>query len=170
MTEMQAAIGRIQLRRMADWTAARNRHARSIEAALQPFAGETGPIRLPGLHCAGCTQGCSNTVPGSGCVHAQYKYYAYVRPEHLALGWDRDRIVEAISARGVPAMQGSCSEVYREKAFDGTGWRPPQPLPVARELGETSLMLLVHPTLTQENMAKTVAALNDVLSEASARG
>jgi dTDP-4-amino-4,6-dideoxygalactose transaminase len=100
-------------------------------------------------------------------VHAQYKFYAYVRPEQLASGWTRDRIIESINAQGVPCYQGSCSEVYLEKAFDGTGWRPAEPLPVAHALGETSLMFLVHPTLTQTEMDKTVAVASRVLQEAA---
>jgi dTDP-4-amino-4,6-dideoxygalactose transaminase len=103
-------------------------------------------------------------------VHAQYKFYAYIRPQHLAPGWSRDRIVEAINAEGVPCYQGSCSEVYLEKAFDGTGWRPAQRLPVARELGETSLMFLVHPTLTSDEIAKACRAVKVVLDQAAPRG
>ena len=158
MLEMQAAIGRIQLRRMADWTAARSAHADRIRAALAPFADEGGPIRLP-------------VMPGqdAGSVHAEYKFYAYVRPEALAPGWDRDRIVAEISALGVPCFQGSCSEVYLEQAFEGTGWRPAERLSVARELGETSLMWLVHPTLGEDDMAKTVEAIDQVLRQADGR-
>ena len=85
-------------------------------------------------------------------MHGQYKFYAYVRPEHLAAGWNRDRIVDAINAEGVPCYQGSCSEVYLEKAFDDTGWRPAERLPVARELGDTSLMMLVHPSLQRSEV------------------
>jgi dTDP-4-amino-4,6-dideoxygalactose transaminase len=103
----------------------------------------------------------------STCVHAQYKFYAYVRPESLALGWSRDRIIEAINAQGVPCYQGSCSEVYLEKAFDGTGWCPKDRLPVAKALGETSLMFLVHPTLTADDMNRAVSATTSVLKEAS---
>lgn len=101
------------------------------------------------------------------CEHAHYKCYAYVRPERLAPGWSRDRIIEAINAEGVPCFQGSCSEVYLEKAFDGTGWRPAQPLPVARELGERSVMFLVHPTLTEEEIQKTCAAIEKVMALAA---
>jgi dTDP-4-amino-4,6-dideoxygalactose transaminase len=171
MLEMQAAIGRIQLGRMAEWTARRQAHAAMLAAALQPLAGEGGPVRLPIFRCGGCENGAG---PGGaqpcamGCVHGQYKFYAYVRPHNLAPGWSRDRIIEAINAEGVPCYQGSCSEVYLEKAFDGTGWRPAERLPVARELGETSLMFLVHPTLTQADMDKTVAAATKVLKQASA--
>jgi dTDP-4-amino-4,6-dideoxygalactose transaminase len=91
----------------------------------------------------------------------------YVEPERLATGWTRDRIIEAINAEGVPCYQGSCSEVYLEKAFDGTGWRPKVRLPVAKALGETSVMFLVHPTLTEAEVTKTCEAIKTVMTEAS---
>ena len=148
MTELQAVIGRIQLRRMADWTAARTRHAERIWDTCRGFA----VVRVPAFP--------------DDCVHAHYKCYVQVVPEKLAAGWTRDRIIEAIVAGGVPCFQGSCSEVYLEKAFDGTGWRPSERLPVARELGETSLMFLVHPTLTEAEMTKTCAVIQAVFAEA----
>ncbi len=168
MLEMQAAIGRIQLTRMPDWTRARHTNAAALIEALQPFATATGPIRLPLLHCTDSR--CSSPSPPAeckrGCVHAYYKLYAYVVPERLAPGWTRDRVVEAINTAGVPCYQGSCSEVYLEKAFDGTGWRPTQRLPVARSLGETSLMFLVHPSLTPAEMQKSASVITEVLRAA----
>ena len=163
MTEMQAAIGRIQLMRMSEWTKSRARNAKAITDVLAPFGQDDGPVRVPSLRCAGCT-GCD---AHSGCLHAYYKYYTYVRPENLASGWDRDRIVEEIKALRVPCFQGSCSEVYLEKAFAETGWRPKERLPVAKDLGETSLMFLVHPTLTEGEITKTTGALRTVLEQAS---
>lgn len=160
MLEMQSVIGRIQLKRMAQWTQQRNQNAQVLLEALLPFTGEQGPVRVPQLACASeCKSGgvCSGT-----CVHAQYKFYAFVRPENLSPGWSRDRIVEAINAEGVPCLQGSCSEVYLEKAFDNTGWRPKSRLPVAKELGETSLMFLIHPTLTCDEIRRTVAAIQKI--------
>ena len=155
MLEMQAAIGRIQLRRMHGWTAQRSAHAAALRQALLPFAGPGGVLHLP--------------MPPSHSEHACYKFYAYVRPQQLAPGWSRDRIIEAITAEGVPCYQGSCSEVYLEKAFDDTGWRPAERLPVARQLGETSLMLLVHPTLTPAEIDQTCQVLVRVLGMASAQ-
>jgi dTDP-4-amino-4,6-dideoxygalactose transaminase len=105
---------------------------------------------------------------GVKLVPAHYKCYVYVQPERLAPGWSRDRIIETINAEGVPCYQGSCSEVYLEKAFDGTGWRPEVRLPVAKELGETSVMFLVHPTLTQAEVDKTCEAVRRVMRMASA--
>lgn len=149
MTELQAVIGRIQLKRMTDWTAARTRNAEQIWDICRQHAA----LRVPSLP--------------ADCVHAHYKCYVQVRPEQLAEGWTRDRIIDAIVERGVPCFQGSCSEVYLEKAFDGTDWRPAERLPVARELGETSLMFLVHPTLTADEIGKTCAVIDEVMSLAS---
>lgn len=158
MIEMQAVIGRIQLQRMAEWTAARTANATSICSALAPFAGKNGPLRVPEL---------SNAQAATGSRHAFYKFYAYVRPGNLAEGWSRDRVIEEIMARGVPCYQGSCSEVYLEKAFDGTNWRPAERLRIARELGETSIMFLVHPTLAANEIATMKHAVADVANSAS---
>ena len=150
MLEMQAVIGRIQLQRMAGWTATRTRYAEQIWAACRSHSA----LHVP-------------EVPAN-VQHAHYKCYAYVRPEQLAAGWNRDRIVAAINALGVPCYQGSCSEVYMEKAFDGTGWRPAAPLPTAPALGTTSVMFLVHPTLTQAEVDTTCTAIAQVMQQATA--
>ena len=163
MLEMQAVIGRIQLQRMSDWTAKRTRNALAIWGACGPFAA----LRVPQFGCESCPAK-KTCTQDSGCVHAHYKCYVYVRPEALAEGWSRDRLIEEINALGVPCYQGSCSEVYLEKAFDGTGWRPEVRLPVAKALGETSLMFLVHPTLTDSEIDQTCNAIRQVMSQASA--
>lgn len=150
MMEMQAAIGRIQLRRMADWTARRRENAAKLAETLAQF----DCIRLV-------------EIPDY-IEHAQYKFYAFVRPEKLKQGWTRDRIVNELNERKVPCYQGSCSEVYLEKAFDGTPWRPKGRLKNAVELGGTSLMFLVHPTLTDDEIAFCRDNTAAVLAEASA--
>lgn len=151
MMEMQAVIGRIQLTRMAQWTAARRNNAARLDEAAAGFS-VVRRVEVPGY-----------------IQHAEYKHYLFVNPERLAEGWSRDRIVDEIVARGVPCYQGSCSEVYLEKAFDGTPWRPAQRLPNAKLLGETSLMFLVHPTLTEEEINKTCVVLSKILAQAQKR-
>lgn len=144
MLEVQAVIGRIQLKRMADWTAKRRANAALLDEAVADIQ-LLRRVQVP-----------------ADCEHAEYKHYFFVRPEFLAPGWSRDRIIEEITRRGVPCYQGSCSEVYLEKAFDNTGWRPAEPLPNARQLGETSLMMLVHPTLTSAEIEKSCKVLREV--------
>lgn len=148
MTEMQAVIGRIQLQRMAEWTAKRQAYAALIDEAVADL-DVVRRVKVP-----------------SDVLHAEYKHYLFVEQECLAEGWTRDRIVETIAERGVPAFQGSCSEVYLEKAFDNTSWRPKESLPNAKLLGETSLMFLVHPTLTRQELLKTTDVIRAVLQQA----
>ncbi|MDN5843867.1 MAG: DegT/DnrJ/EryC1/StrS aminotransferase family protein [Alcaligenaceae bacterium] len=149
MIEAQAAIGRIQLRRMPDWHAARLRNARRIWDAARDLPG----LRVP-------------VVP-EAIDHAAYKCYVFLRHEVLAPDWSRERIMQEIQDGGVPVYSGSCSEVYLEKAFDDTGLRPAQRLPVARDLGDTSLMFLVHPTLGDEHIRRTCEVLGAVMRRAA---
>lgn len=149
MLEMQAVIGRIQLTRMADWMVKRQANSQMLDEAVADLA------------IVRCIE-----VPDY-IEHAQYKHYLFIRPEFLKNGWTRDKIIEAINEQGVPAYQGSCSEIYLEKAFDNTPWRPINRLPNARQLGEISLMFLVHPTLTQDEIVKTSMVIRDVLQQAT---
>lgn len=148
MTELQSALGRIQTQRMPEWHKARLANANKIWNAARQLPG----LRVP-------------DIPDY-ITHAAYKCYVFVDPTVLKNGWNRDRIINEIVAKGVPAFSGSCSEVYLEKAFDNTPYRPKEPLPVAKELGETSLMFLVHPTLTDAEIDKTVQVLVEVMQEA----
>ncbi len=149
MTEMQAAIGRLQLRKLPEWSEIRRRNAAILSDGFR---------RIPALRVE---------EPADHLQHAWYKYYVYVRPERLRRGWSRDRIMEEINGAGVPCFSGSCSEIYREKAFEKSGLVPQQPLPVARELGKTTLMFLVHPTLERADMERTRQVVEEVLSRAS---
>jgi dTDP-4-amino-4,6-dideoxygalactose transaminase len=149
MTEIQATIGRVQLAKLPEWTRIRRENLRRITDVLGSFQ-------------------CIRTTPAPPEIgHAAYKAYGFVRPEALKSGWDRDRILLEITRTGVPCLTGSCSELYLEKAFTDAGLGPAQRLPVARELGDTSLMFLVHPTLTEQNKLETEAVLRDVLARAS---
>jgi len=150
MTEMQAAIGRIQLTRMERWSEIRNRNAARIIETLRKFPS----MRVP--------------VPPSDIRHAYYRLYAFVEPEHLADGWNRDRIMNEINAAGVPCFSGSCPEIYNEKAFEKDGLRPAERMPNAHELGPLSLAFLVHPTLTDDDLDRVCGTLESVLTNATA--
>lgn len=152
MTEIQGVIGRIQLGRMTDWTAKRTANAQEILEACAKWE-EKGYLSVPRLE---------RSSQDLNSKHAYYKLYVYVQPDNLPKGWSRDRIIEEINEIGVPCYSGSASEVYLEKAFNDTGLRPENRLPVAKQLGETSLMFLVHPTLTEAEIKQTVQAIDSV--------
>ncbi len=149
MTEMQAVLGRRQLQRLPAWHQQRIANAGRL---LQGLA-DLPALRVP-------------AVPDHA-EHGWYKFYAFVEPDALKAGWDRYRIKESISAEGIPCYSGSCPEIYLEKAFAGSDMAPPSRLPVARELGETSLMFLVHPTLGDLEMNQTIDAARKVFAAAT---
>jgi hypothetical protein len=147
MTEIQAAIGRIATRKLNSWIATRRHHAAILTQQL---------ATLPGLRV---------TIPPDHISHAYYKYYIFIRPEVLKPGCSRDSILAEINAAGVPCFSGSCSEIYLEKAFVNRGLGPMQRLPVARELGETSLMFMVHPTLDTKCIFLTCETVRSVMQQ-----
>ena len=147
MTEMQAAIGRIQIKKLNGWLAQRKNNAKQLNQCFS----KNKALRV--------------TLPDEMISHAYYKYYVFVIPEMLKSGWDRIRILNAINEKGVPCFTGSCPEIYKEKAFI-THQETIEYLPVAKELGETSLMFLVHPTLGEKEMDCVCVTVNKVMQEA----
>lgn len=149
LTEMQAAIGRIQLSKIEDWNARRTANAHKIIDTLNKYPC----VRVP--------------CPADDIRHAYYRLYAFVVSDRLAEGWSRDRIMQEINDAGVPCFSGSCPEIYEEKAFKRNGLRPKQALPNAKALGPTSLAFLVHPTLSLADINLICGTLDKVLSEAT---
>jgi dTDP-4-amino-4,6-dideoxygalactose transaminase len=152
MMEIQAAVGLKQLEKMPAWTETRNKYSQQIFATARKFSA----LRVP-------------QVP-EHIEHAFYKCYVFVEPAKLNPDWNRDRIIAELSKLDVPCFSGSCSEVYKEKAFDNTDYRPKTPLTNAIELGATSLMFLVHPTLKQVEIDKCCNAFSQVMEIASKGG
>ncbi|MEM7151412.1 MAG: DegT/DnrJ/EryC1/StrS aminotransferase family protein [Myxococcota bacterium] len=148
MTEMQAAMGRIQLRELPKQVALRRRNAAILTESFQ---------QLPALRVV---------HPPADVEHSYYKYSVCVRPERLKPGWDRHKVQDAIGAEGVPCSSGYLP-MYREKVFPAD-WTPKEELPNSSELGDTSLLFPVHPTLEEADMRSLCDAVEKVLSAATA--
>jgi dTDP-4-amino-4,6-dideoxygalactose transaminase len=148
LTEMQSAIGRVLLRKLPQMVEKRRRLAAILN---------TGFAEIPALRI---------TIPPAETYHSYYKFYVFLRTERLRDGWDRQRVVGAINAEGIPCFVGSCSEIYLEKAFP-KDWQPRRRLMAAQSLGESSLMFLVHPTLSEADMCDTIRAVQRVLAVAA---
>ena len=149
ITEMQSAIGRLQLAKLPQWLDLRRRNAGVLSRGL---AG------IPGLRLA---------LPPAHSEHAYYKYYAFIRPEMLRAAWNMESILTALGAEGIPCGVGACSEIYLEKALVDAGLGPKQRLPVASRLADTSLMLMLHPGLSEQDMRDACTALGKVMRAAT---
>ena len=149
MTEMQAAIGRVQLRKLPTWIEKRREN---VSVLNERFS------QIPLLHIP---------MPGPDFGHVFYKHHVFIRPELLAEGWTRDRILAICWDRNIPCRNGICGEIYMEKAFEKAGLRPKERLPVAKMLGERSLMFMVHPTLSTGDMNDVADRIGEVIEEAT---
>ena len=149
MTEIQAAIGLEQLHKLNDWVLQRQKNAEQLTSYFK---------NIPALRV---------TIPNKNIDHAYYKYYVFVRNKLLKPGWTRDKIVQAINKEGVPCFTGSCSEVYKEKAFVDAKIFPSKDFKIAKELGETSLMFNVHPMLNTQDIESIYHAVKKVFNHAS---
>ncbi|MCL2323987.1 MAG: DegT/DnrJ/EryC1/StrS family aminotransferase [Actinomycetia bacterium] len=154
MTEAQGALGRVLLAKVPAWHKLRTRNARVLTEGLSGFA----PVLRP-------------CVPADDTgEHAFYRHYFLLDSAALAAGWDRDRVIDAISAEGAPVQFGACALIGREKAFATLGVTPTpeSELPGALCAAEQSLAFFVHPTLSEDDLGEIAQAARKVLEAAIA--
>ena len=149
LTEMQSAIGRIQLKKISETNSLRERNAIIIASYLR----NCPLVRIP--------------WPASNFKSAWYKFYCYINPERLKSNWNRDRILSEMQEEGIQSFSGSCGEIYQEKCFINAGLYPEKRLPVAKMLSETSLMFLIHPTISVKIMHKYAQKVCKILKKAT---
>ena len=149
MTEIQSGIGRYQLTQLDQWNKIR---ANNAEILTNIFS-EINSVHVP--------------LPPKNIKHAWYKFYIHIDRDSLLEDWSRDRIVNEISKIGFPIFTGSCSEIYMEECFKSANMRPKNRLAIAKELGEISIMLLVHPTINEEKMFQYAEVVKLYLKKAT---
>ncbi len=149
LTEPQSAIGRMQLRKLPQWVERRRAVAVAFDAALSDLNGVT------------------LTRPPAHAFHSYYKYYFRLRADGLKSGWTRDRVCTELDARGVPARIGSCPDIAKELAFADAGITQHPPHPNAARIAGETVMLPVHPTLTEGNVDFMAETTRQVLIAAT---
>lgn len=149
MTELQSAIGRIQLRKLTHWIEKRRNNAERLRSAIQD---------LPLIR---------DLTPPNTVKHSYYKFNILIERNMLAANWTRDKIVDDLNSRGVPARVGACPDIAREAAFSNAGFDTSHPRPNAADIADRTIMLPAHPTLTEGNINFMADVLRTVMSSAS---
>tara|TARA_Y100000589_G_C27198895_1_gene648423 strand:- start:3568 stop:4725 length:1158 start_codon:yes stop_codon:yes gene_type:complete len=148
LTEIQSAIGRNQLKKLENWNQLREKNSMILFENLK----EIDCIRIP--------------LPDMHLKHAWYRFYCYIDPKYLLTGWDRNRILFEVEKLGVKIFSGSCGEIYLEKCFQDLGYFPKERLKNAKELGETSLAILVDPTISENEQFEAAKKIRSVINQA----
>jgi len=146
MMEMQAAIGRKQLAKLPGWLERRRANAEILRDGLK-----NSGLRVP--------------APDMRSEPAYYRFSAFASTNGLHPDWNRDRIMEEITAGGIACSVGPCPAIYREDAFSSPECRPER-LPVSEELGATGLQFLLDHTMQPQDMHHQVDVVREVMERA----
>ena len=140
MTDLCAAIGRVQLGRLPEIARRRQRNAAFYDAALAGLAGVTTPF-----------------VP-AGTTHAYHQYSILIDPARTPNGTGRDAVRAALSERGVASGIYYPTPLHLHPLFARFGYGPGD-FPVAERVASQILALPVHPLLDADQLTHVVRAL-----------
>lgn len=147
MTELQAAIGYLQLQKLDAWLLKRRQHAMQLRRYFSCY-----PDWFTLTHSS------------DDCQHAYYKFYVFLNIDNLPKHLSQAHFVKTYRESGIPCMGGICPEVYLEEAFANCDYMPSERLPNAKQLGESSLMFQVHPTLNEKHMQKICEVTDSIIA------
>lgn len=150
MTEVQAAVGRVQLKSLEGFVRQRNLNAQLLSTYLEGF----GFLREP-KHSA-------KTPKNS--INSYYRYYLLLDDDYVKRVRSRDEVGQLVNKMGGTCFAGSCSELYLEGAFHGVSIYPQVRFSNASKYAQDSLAFLVHPNLTEEELVQNAKVLSQVLS------
>jgi len=152
LDELQAAILRVKLRHLADWTATRQAHARLYDSLLQDLPGIVLP-RVP---------------PGR-----EHVYYLYtIRVEGRAGGYTRpnekgnearsDLVQQRLKARGVASMVYYPVPLHLQPLYAALGGKPGE-LRVSERAAREVLSIPLYPELTREQIERVALEVREAV-------
>ena len=149
LTEIQSAVGRMQLKRLKNFIKIRNFNSKKILNNLEKFKSVSVPI-----------------IPKK-FTHAFYRCYVRIDKKNLKNGWSKYKIIENLIKQGVPCNEGSCSELYREKSFKKFGYIPKKRLKNARKLSESSIAFQVDHSINLNQLQKIIISIKQTFLKAT---
>jgi perosamine synthetase len=143
--EMSAAIGVAQIRRLAELRAGRDRVVAAYERALSSFAWLTLPAARPG---------------------ADVDWFVYVVRVHP--DYDRDRMIEQLASRGVPARP-YFSPIHLQPFYRELFGHAPGDFPVTERVAAQTLALPFSSRHTDDEIGRVAEALGEAAAAQEGR-
>ena len=137
MTEIAAAIGLVQLKKLDGWVARRRQNARFLTKALDGLEGLVPPSEGPGR------------------THSFYQYVVRAEP---GFPLTRDEIVQTLADEGIGCRPSYPMPLYKQKALRDR--KVFGRCPVAEQVVGRLFEIPVHPGLTSEDLDRIAEALD----------
>jgi perosamine synthetase len=147
MTDLAAAIGRVQLRRLPRIAADRRANAAFYDAELAGVDGIATPY-----------------VPANAS-HAYHQYSILIDPTQTTNGADRNAVRAALAASGIGSGIYYPIPLHLHPLFASYGYGRGD-FPIAERVSEQILALPIHPLLDRDQLAHVVRCLREAVGAA----
>jgi len=160
MTEMQAAIGREQLKLLNQNLRKRNLIANLYLKGLREYYNKFNILKKPVLKCASCPL--KNKIRKCNkCLSAYYRLNLFVNTNEL----NQIKLIELLNKNRIDCSVGSCPEIYREKLFKKNKFYSKLKLANANLLGKSSIMFPVNPNKSISLVKKEIKKIRKIMQK-----
>jgi dTDP-4-amino-4,6-dideoxygalactose transaminase len=156
MTEMQASIGRIQLKELDNQIKKRNQIVKLYIKHLDKYFKEYNFFYKLNFKCSGCDHAnCQK------CVHAFYRFNLVIKSKKIK----QLKLINDFNKNNIKCLVGACPEIYREKIFKKSKFSPKKRLPNAKFIGQRSITFPINPYISLKIIKKDIKIIDKILSE-----
>jgi dTDP-4-amino-4,6-dideoxygalactose transaminase len=141
LTEMQAVLGRYQLKNLDKQIKKRNQIANLYINGFKNYWTKFNLLKKPNFACASCPLKNKINKKCNLCLHAFYRLNLFINlKKKMQL-----KIIKDLNKNKISCSVGSCPEIYREKIFKKLKFYPKKRLSNAKLLGKTSVVFSINP-------------------------
>ena len=159
MTEMQAVIGREQLKSLGKQIKKRNLIASLYLNELKDYYLKYDILKKPNFKCQTCPLK-QNLKKCNKCIHAFYRLNLFIDKNKIK----QNQLIQQLHKNKINCGVGSCPEIYREKIFKKLKLYPKKRLPNAKLLGETSIMFPINPNKSLKEVKSEINLIKKIFN------
>jgi dTDP-4-amino-4,6-dideoxygalactose transaminase len=161
LTEMQAVIGRHQLKYLDKLIKKRSRIAYLYINGLRDFWTKYNLLQEPNFKCSACPLKNKTDKKCNSCSHAFYRLNLFINPKKIK----QIELINEFNKKNILCGVGSCPEIYREKIFKKLKIYPKKRLANAKLLGETSIVFPINPYRALSKLTKEIISIKSIISK-----
>ena len=158
MTEIQAGIGREQLKLLDSQIKKRNSIAKLYLNGLRDYFYKYKILKKPDFKCKTCPLKESENSCNK-CTHAFYRLNLFINKDKVK----QSELIRKINKKGISCGVGACPEIYKEKIFKKLKLYPKKRLVNAKLLGNTSIVFPINPHNSKINVKREISVIKKII-------